>query len=70
MEDSRLFDWGVMDAATVATIGYQGLIRGKTVIIPGLKNRLLALLVRFAPRRLVTSLVRRMQDKPSAPLLS
>jgi hypothetical protein len=59
-----------MDAAKVAAIGYQGLIGGKTVIIPGLKNRLLALLVRFAPRRLVTSLVRSMQDKPSAPLRS
>lgn len=70
MEHSRLFDWGVMDAATVAAIGYHGLMRGKTVIIPGLKNRLLALIVRFAPRRFVTAAVRMLQDKTSAVLSS
>lgn len=63
MEESRLFESGVMDAATVAAIGYRGLMQGRTVIIPGMKNRLLALAVRFAPRHLVTSVVRRLQDK-------
>jgi short-subunit dehydrogenase len=66
MEDSRLFESGVMDATTVAAIGYRGLTRGRTVIIPGMKNRLLALAVRFAPRRLVTSVVRRLQDRAGA----
>ena len=70
MEDSRLFASGAMDAARVAAIGYRGLMRGKTVIIPGLKNRLLAFVVRFAPRRLVTSAVRMLQDKESTPLPS
>lgn len=70
MEDSRLFARGVMDAATVAAIGYRGLMQGKTVIIPGLKNRLLAFTVRFAPRRLVSRVVRMLQDKQSTALPS
>ena len=35
----------------------------KTVIIPGLKNKLLAFSVRFGPRTLVPRLVRRMQER-------
>jgi len=63
MEGSKVFDWGVMDAGTVAAIGYRGLMKGKTVIIPGLKNKLLAFSVRFSPRNLAPHIVRMMQDK-------
>ena len=52
----------MMDAATVAKIGYSGLMENKTVVIPGLKNRLLAESVRFTPRKLVTKIVRSMQE--------
>ena len=51
-----------MDVESVARIGYQGMLRGKTVVIPGLRNRLLAQLVQFVPRDLVTSIVRRIQE--------
>jgi hypothetical protein len=64
MEESRLVrgPW-VMDAARVARVGYDGLRRGKTLVIPGLANRLLAQSIRFTPRKLVTRIVRSMQER-------
>lgn len=52
----------MMDAATVAKIGYHGLMANKTVVIPGWKNQLLATIVRFVPRTLVTKYVRSSQE--------
>ncbi|MBW4564365.1 MAG: SDR family oxidoreductase [Mojavia pulchra JT2-VF2] len=52
----------MMDAETVAKIGYHALIEGKTVVIPGLKNKILAEVVRFTPRNLVTKIVKSMQE--------
>lgn len=52
----------MMDAETVAKIGYRALMEGKTVAIPGLKNRILAEMVRFTPRNLVTKIVKNMQE--------
>jgi uncharacterized protein len=52
----------MMDAQTVAKIGYRALMEGKTVAIPGLKNRFLAEIVRFTPRNLVTKIVKNMQE--------
>jgi len=54
MEGTHLFQRFVMDAATVAEAGYRGLMAGKSVVIPGFKNKLLAASVRFIPRDLVT----------------
>ncbi|MED1795612.1 SDR family NAD(P)-dependent oxidoreductase [Brevibacillus nitrificans] len=63
LQDSRLFRGGVMDVKTVARIGYQGLMQGQTLVIPGWKNRLLTFSVRLAPRKLVTAIARRVQSK-------
>ncbi|AUT02639.1 short-chain dehydrogenase [Nostoc sp. CENA543] len=52
----------MMDAETVAKIGYRALMKGKTVSIPGLKNKMLAEMVRFIPRNLVTKIVKNMQE--------
>ncbi|QIR41608.1 SDR family oxidoreductase [Tolypothrix sp. PCC 7910] len=52
----------MMDAETVAKIGYRALMEGKTVAIPGLKNKILAEMVRFTPRNLVTKIVKNMQE--------
>ena len=41
----------------VARKGFRAMQRGRRVYIPGLKNRILAELPRFTPRRLVTSIV-------------
>lgn len=66
MQSSKLFRRiGVLDAVTVARAGYAGLMKGKRVVVPGLVNRVLAQSVRFAPRRLLTAIVRRMQESES-----
>jgi short-subunit dehydrogenase len=63
MADSKLVKGQkMMDAETVAQMGYDALMRGKTIIIPGLLNKILAKSVRFFPRKLVTKIVRNMQE--------
>src|SRR5437867_1903429 len=52
-----------MDAGTVARDGYRGLMAGKTLVISGLRNRLLAESIRLAPRKLVTAISRKILDK-------
>jgi short-subunit dehydrogenase len=61
VKNSLLFRLGVMDAKTVAAAGYRGFRRGNVLVIPGLKNKLGASSVRFAPRILVRKLVKRLQ---------
>jgi short-subunit dehydrogenase len=53
----------IMDARTVAEAGYRALMAGKTVEIPGVMNKLLAQSVRVSPRRMVTKIVRGMQEE-------
>ncbi len=63
MGDSKLFDRAVMDARTVAAEGYRGMLAGKAIVIPGLRNSLLARSIGFFPRNLVTKVVRGIQEK-------
>ncbi|GMA49958.1 short-chain dehydrogenase [Alicyclobacillus contaminans] len=59
MSTSRLFQGsGVMDVKTVARLGYEGLMKGRNIVIPGMRNRVLATSTRFAPRRLITRIAR------------
>ncbi len=53
----------MMDAATVARIGYHGLMRGKRVVIPGWSNKLVAVVTRWAPRALVIRTIRWLQER-------
>jgi len=63
-ESSRLFkQMGPMDAKTVAQDGYRGLMKGKGLVISGFHNWLLAESVRFAPRKVVTSISRWVAEK-------
>jgi short-subunit dehydrogenase len=63
MQNSKLVQRSIMDAKTVAVAGYRGLMQGRTVVIPGLQNRLMAMAVRFTPRKLVTKIVRHVQSE-------
>jgi short-subunit dehydrogenase len=64
MQDSGLVKGKkIMGARTVAEAGYRAMMAGKTLVIPGVKNKLLAQSVRFSPRSMVTKLVRAMQEK-------
>lgn len=64
MGDAGLFDGpGVMAARSVAESGYRGCLRGKRVVVPGVRNRLGAFAGRHLPRGLVLPLIRRIQDR-------
>jgi len=52
-----------MDTRAVAEAGVRGMRRGKRLVIPGFRNRLLIFAERFLPRRVVTAAVRWMQEK-------
>src|SRR5258706_173734 len=53
----------VMAAATVARAGYEGFRAGTRIVVPGLINRLVVQSLRISPRRLVTRIVRGMQQR-------
>src|SRR5712691_11914160 len=64
MEGARLVRAGAtMDSPSVARAGYEGLMRDRALVIPGARNRSLALAVRLMPRALVTRLVRRLNER-------
>jgi short-subunit dehydrogenase len=63
MDNSRLITrLGAMGARPVAHAAYLGTLRGKTLVTPGWRNKLLLQAVRFAPRRLVTAVVKLLQQ--------
>ncbi len=68
IDGANVFRAGVMSAEAVADAGYGGLMKGKGLVIPGLRNKLLAASVRFSPRKLVTAITRWMNEEraPSA----
>jgi short-subunit dehydrogenase len=68
METTRLVQGPMMmDAATVARIGYEGLMANKTVVIPGFKNTVLALVSRLAPRGMSARIVRQLHERSQRP---
>jgi uncharacterized protein len=64
MEDSKLVRGkSLMTSEEVARAGYQALLKGKRVVIPGARNRLLAQSIRFLPRSTVTKFVKKAQER-------
>jgi uncharacterized protein len=55
-------NWPMMDARTVAGIGYRGLMSGKRVVIPGVFNKIVSALARRMPARLTTGIVRKIHQ--------
>ena len=47
----------------VAKYGYDAMLKGKTVIIPGRFNKLISFLPRLVPRKFATFVVRKLQEK-------
>ncbi|HEX7137510.1 MAG TPA: SDR family oxidoreductase [Vicinamibacterales bacterium] len=61
VESSTLFTMmRPAESKDVAHAGYEGMKSGKRIVIPGVKNKLLAQSIRVSPRRLVTAIVRKM----------
>jgi short-subunit dehydrogenase len=52
-----------MKSSAVAMAGYKGMMRGKTVVVPGLINKLMAQSVRVGPRKMVTAIARSVQER-------
>ncbi len=48
----------IMKASTVARRGYTGLMKGRPMIIPGLRNKFLIFCTRILPRVLISAIVR------------
>lgn len=63
MDDVRLLRRGVMDAETVAQIGYRALMAGRRVAVPGLYNQLRILLTRFLPRTTIVKMAKAMLQR-------
>lgn len=63
MEKSKLVAGKeIMGAEEAVRVAYDAMMKGKRVVIPGLKNKVLAGSVRFAPRAWVTRSVRAFQE--------
>ena len=52
-----------MRAESVAAAGYLGLMRGDRTVVPGLANKLITILIRIVPRRLLLRLVDSRQSR-------
>lgn len=64
MEESKMLEgMKIMDSTTVAEAGYRALMKGRRIVIPGFRNRLLVFSVRLSPRNVVTNLVRKIQER-------
>lgn len=55
--------FNMASAKAVAHYGYNAMMKGKTIAIPGRLNKLLANLPRFIPRNYVTSIIKKIQEK-------
>jgi uncharacterized protein len=64
MQEARAYRRATMDVGTVARIGYRGLMRGQTMVIPGWRNHLILFAVRLTPRRVMAGIARRLFEPP------
>jgi uncharacterized protein len=55
--------YSMMSAPSVALAGYRGLMQGRRTVIPGLFNKITALLVRLVPTRIATAGARRLSGR-------
>jgi len=64
MDEARLFRRPtVMTSEAVARAGYEGLMRGERIVIPGLVNKALVQALRLAPRTLVTKILKAANER-------
>ncbi|MFD2246384.1 SDR family NAD(P)-dependent oxidoreductase [Pontibacter ruber] len=53
----------VADARSVAKAGYEAMMAGEVVVIPGIQNKLTAFSTRLVPRSFLRKMVKRIQEK-------
>ncbi|HKQ33206.1 MAG TPA: hypothetical protein VJV40_08375, partial [Thermodesulfobacteriota bacterium] len=62
LEDSLLFKLSLMDAEPVVREGYEGFRKGKVIVLPGIKQKLIPFMLRFTPRFLVRKIAKSLQS--------
>ena len=63
VETAPAFQSGmVMESMPVARIGYRAMMRGKRVVITGIQNKLMVAASRLVPRRVLISVVKKMNE--------
>lgn len=62
MQKVKSFTAHTMNAQTVAKIGYEGLMKEKRIVVPGLRNTIMSQAYRIVPRSLVTRVAKNMQQ--------
>lgn len=63
IENIKLFSGKLLEPSKVAEIGYEALMKSKSVVIIGLYNKLIAESIRFIPRSMVTKIGMKMMKK-------
>jgi short-subunit dehydrogenase len=64
VQRTLLFRLGLADASSVAKAGIRGMMQGKTVVVPGIMNKLVAFSPRISPRRLLLFISRILAEAP------
>jgi len=62
LEKSKLFKGKNMDASFVAQAAYEGLRKNKTIVIPGINNKLMTNFVKFVPKKIILKIVKKLQE--------
>ncbi|MCW4025453.1 MAG: SDR family oxidoreductase [Candidatus Bathyarchaeota archaeon] len=62
-QDIKFFKSHVMEAKQVAQIGYDGLMKNKRVVVPGLYNKTQHFLIKLLPRKRVAKITKHMMSK-------
>ena len=64
MPDTRLLaTLAVASAADVARAGFDGMMAGQAIVVPGVVNRIGVQAIRLTPRAIVRRLIRSLNDK-------
>ena len=62
LEDSLLFKLSLMDLEPAVKAGYEVFRKGKTIVIPGLKQQIVPFLNRFTPRLIVRKIAKKLNS--------
>lgn len=63
MTESKLVQGGLMDAASVAQAGVDGLLAGRSIVIPGASNQFTVFLARLLPRAMAARITMNAQAR-------
>jgi short-subunit dehydrogenase len=70
LERSGLLRIARMEVGPIAKAGYRAMMKGETVAVPGILNKVVTVLIRIAPRSLIRWVVHKLQsqvERPGAP---